>query len=420
MLVARSLGKYVRPMMTHPLFRWFAAPDLQRPDLPRRARALWVVSWPLFAVVAVVLGMAVLVEPDTAARRAVTIGSVGLLVAGLHQVSRAGRPMLASWILVIGLSVVVTQRAWITGGIHAPVAVFYVLFIVMAGALIGARGALITAGVCMVGAIVLTIGTAQEWLTPKPGAGPALGGFVFVVLAIALALVLQALVNMRQRPEVPALDAVQMLVHDMRSPMQVVLAHLELLRADVSGESAKDVEAAIDGATTLNRMATSLLDAGRLEAGRMPVRRTTTDVAALVRSVLSGVSVLQPARNLGVEIQGNVFCECDAELTRRVVENLVGNAMKHTPIDGRVRVVVTGSRDRVSIAVHDEGPGVPVEKRARVFEPFRTAEQQGPKGYDSWGVGLAFCRLAVEAHGGAIRVESGDVRGSVFVADLPR
>jgi hypothetical protein len=114
----------------------------------------------------------------------------------LHTISRAGRPVLASWILVIGLSVIVTQRAWITGGIHAPVAVFYALFIVMGSVLFGARGGLVTAAMCFVGAIVLTVGTAAGWLTPRPGANSPLGGFVFVVPAIGLALVLQALVTL--------------------------------------------------------------------------------------------------------------------------------------------------------------------------------------------------------------------------------
>src|SRR5262245_45012926 len=100
---------------------WLAPPELPRLDLRRRARALWLVSWPFFAVVLLVLGIAGLLEPATLARRAVTIASVGTLVTFLHAISRAGRPVLASWILVLGLSAIVTQRAWITGGIHAPV-----------------------------------------------------------------------------------------------------------------------------------------------------------------------------------------------------------------------------------------------------------------------------------------------------------
>ncbi|HEV3217025.1 MAG TPA: hypothetical protein VGZ27_14940, partial [Vicinamibacterales bacterium] len=183
-------------MTPHSILHWFAAPELSRPDLRRRARELWIVSWPFFAVVTVVLGVAVLVEPDTLARRSITIAAVGALMILLHTISRGGRPALASWILVIGLSVIVTQRAWITGGIHAPVAVFYALFIVMASVLLGARGGLVTAAVCLVGAIVLTVGTALGWLAPRPGADSPLGGFVFVVLAIGLALVLQALVTL--------------------------------------------------------------------------------------------------------------------------------------------------------------------------------------------------------------------------------
>ena len=402
------------------IVHWFAPPDLPSHDLRSRARALWIVSWPFFAVVTVLLGIAVLVEPYTLARRTTTIAVVFALTIVLHAVSRAGRPVLASWLLVIGLSVIVTQRAWITGGIYAPVAVFYALFIVMAAALIGARGGLATAVVCAGGAVVLAVGTALEWLTPPPGAGSLAGGFVFVILAIGLALVIQALLTIRLRPEGPALGAVQMLVHDMRSPMQVLLAHLELLREDIRGEHVKDVDAAIGGATALHRMTNSFLDLSRLEAGRMPVRRSLTDLSALAHSVVSAVHVLQPAREIAVDARGDSVCSCDRELTRRVIENLVTNAMKHTKKDGPVRVVITGSPARISIAVHDEGPGVPPEKRRRIFEPYSAEELRTDTGYESSGLGLAFCRLAVEAQGGAIRIEDGAPHGSVFIVDLPR
>ena len=328
--------------------------------------------------------------------------------------------MLASWILVFGLSVIVTQRAWITGGIHAPVAVFYVLFIVMASVLLGARGALATAAACLLGAIVLTVGTAFGWLTPPLGAGSPYGGFVFVVLAIGLSLVLQALVTLRPGREAVRLDTVHMMVHDMRAPMQALLAHLELLRDDIRGESVKDVEAAIGGATTLRRMTNSLLDVSRLEAGQMPVRRSVTDLAALTHSVVTPMRVLQPTRDIAVETRGDSVCNCDPELTRRIIENLVSNAMKHTSVEGRVRVVISSSADKASIAVSDEGPGVPPEKRRRIFEPFSADGLRSATGYESSGLGLAFCRLAVEAHGGSIRIEDAAPRGNVFVVELPR
>src|SRR5688572_31725723 len=82
--------------MTSPFsLGWFAPPELSRADLRRRARALWIVPWPFFAVVAVVLGIAVLVAPETLSRRATTVAAVAALITLLHAISRAGRPVLA-------------------------------------------------------------------------------------------------------------------------------------------------------------------------------------------------------------------------------------------------------------------------------------------------------------------------------------
>jgi signal transduction histidine kinase len=402
------------------IVRWFGPPGFSTPDLQRRARSLWIDSWPFFAVVTIVLGVAALVEPGTLARRETTVVSVGVLILILHAISRAGRPVLASWILVIGLSAVVTQRAWITGGIHAPVAVFYALFIVMAGGLLGVRGGFATAAACLLGAVVLTVGTANEWLTPRPGAGSPLAGLVFVILAIGLALVLQSLVTRRPQREPAGMDAVEMLVHDLRSPMQVLIAQLEILRDNISDVDVRDIDVALDGATTLNRMTNSLLDVSRFEAGKMPVRRAATDLSALAHSVVNAIRILQPTRDISVTTLADSACRCDPELTRRIVENLVGNAMKHTAIHGRVRVVISGSPDKAYIAVHDEGPGLPPEMRAGIFKPYNAVGLRSIAGFESSGLGLRFCSLAAEAQGGAIRIEEGASGGSVFVVELPR
>jgi signal transduction histidine kinase len=407
-------------MTTPSIVRWFAPPQFASADLRHRARALWLVSWPFFAVLTVLLAISVVVDPSTLTRRATTVAAVGGLMTVLHMTSRAGRPVLASWILVTGLTVIVTQRAWIAGGIHAPVAMFYLLFIVMAGVLLGTRGAVAMAATSTLGGILLTLGTALGWLTPKPGAGPVLGAFVFVMLAIGLALVLQAVVNLR--PRRPALDvnAVQLVVGDLRSPMQVMLTNLEVLRRDLGGEKAKDVEAALSGVRTLRRMINSLLDVSRLEAGQMPIRRSLTDLAALAHPVVCAVRAVQPAFDIAVEARGNSMCNCDPELTRRVIENLVSNAMKVSTIDGRVRVVIAGSERGTFISIMDEGPAVPPEQRTRIFEPYHPERRQRAAAEETSGLGLAFCRLAVEAQGGTIRIEDIVPRGNAFVVELPR
>jgi hypothetical protein len=158
-------------------------------------------TWPFFAVVTVVLGAGVLIEPDTLTRRLTTIVAVGILISILHLISRRGRPMLASWLLVMGLTLIVTQRAWITGGMHAPIAAFYALFIVMAGALIGPRGGVVTAAACVVGAFVLTGAEAMRLLTPPAGATSPVASLVMTLLAIGIALVMQSLVTPGSRRE---------------------------------------------------------------------------------------------------------------------------------------------------------------------------------------------------------------------------
>jgi signal transduction histidine kinase len=93
--------------------------------------------------------------------------------------------------------------------------------------------------------------------------------------------------------------------------------------------------------------------------------------------------------------------------------------MKHTGRDGHVRVVISGSPRLLRIEVQDEGPGVLPEQRDRIFEAYTTGTSPAMPRFESSGVGLAFCRLAVEAHGGTIRVEGAVPRGAVFVIELP-
>jgi signal transduction histidine kinase len=152
----------------------------------------------------------------------------------------------------------------------------------------------------------------------------------------------------------------------------------------------------------------------------MPVHLSKTDVSRLAQSVVASVERLQPTRSITVETNTDPVCNCDPDLTRRIIENLVSNAMKHTRIDGPVRVIVSGSASAIRVAVCDDGLGVPPDRRKRIFEPYAIAGAQGAAGYESFGLGLAFYKLAAEAQGGVIRIEDGVPRGSVFSVELPR
>lgn len=217
-------------------------------------------------------------------------------------------------------------------------------------------------------------------------------------------------------------DLVHMVVHDMRSPLTVLLGHLQLLglRAGnvLEGEALADVESAARAAAMVNRMANDLLDVSRMEEGKLVLDLTSTDLVQLAVDVKADLAAWQPDRTIDVEATGAVRAMCEADLTRRVLDNLVTNALKHTPAEGRIRISVTEG-PAVRVAVRDEGPGIPEEARERIFDKFETVSARPARTYHSVGLGLAFCKMAVEAHGGSIGVDCGPEGGSVFWFELP-
>lgn len=218
-------------------------------------------------------------------------------------------------------------------------------------------------------------------------------------------------------------DLVHMVVHDMRSPLMVLCGHLALLEGqsgkELTDESRTDLRAAIVASQVLNRMANDLLDVSRIEEGKMPLDPTRVDVGAMAASVADGFSYVARSRAIRANVAGNVEAICDEDLIRRVIENLVTNGIKHTPASGAIRIDVEEREGKVRVAVVDQGPGVPAEARERIFDKYETASARRERTYHSVGLGLAFCRMAVEAHGGSIGVDSGETVGSVFWFELP-
>jgi signal transduction histidine kinase len=218
-------------------------------------------------------------------------------------------------------------------------------------------------------------------------------------------------------------DLVHMVVHDMRSPISGLIGLLHLIQTDSSctlGENATtDLQYAVQSAVGLNGLANDLLDVSRLEEDKLPLDRRRNDLVEICRDVLQRLAPLDRTRALELDAADVVDARCDRGIVQRVLENLVGNAVKHTPAGGRIRVSAVAGPEGVRVAVRDEGPGVPPEARSKIFEKFGTVEARRERKYHSAGLGLTFCKLAVEAHGGAIGVDAGDPVGSVFWFELP-
>jgi signal transduction histidine kinase len=151
----------------------------------------------------------------------------------------------------------------------------------------------------------------------------------------------------------------------------------------------------------------------------MPVVRAVWDLTQMARDVRASLAAMDRDREIHIESAGAVEVTCDGALVRRIMQNLVSNAIRHTPAGSRLRITVVSADGRARVAVHDEGKGVPPDAREKIFEKFGTLETRHERTYHSVGVGLAFCKLAVEAQGGTIGVDPGVPIGSTFWFELP-
>jgi signal transduction histidine kinase len=191
----------------------------------------------------------------------------------------------------------------------------------------------------------------------------------------------------------------------------------------LSEDAALCVSAALSSTDTVIKMVSTMLDISKMEAGRMTLDYSAVDMINLVRETIRMVAPLQASRSITLTSPGEMeSLSCDANLIRRILQNLIVNAIKFTDKEkGVITISIeNASANKARVSVVDNGPGIPPEYREKVFDKFRqvSARQQG-KGY-STGLGLTFCKLAVEAHGGRIGLESDEGKGSTFWFELPR
>jgi two-component system sensor histidine kinase/response regulator len=209
-----------------------------------------------------------------------------------------------------------------------------------------------------------------------------------------------------------------MIVHDLRSPLSSVMGYLDLLRTEtdaLAADRAKFIEDAYGGASEMAEMISSLLDINRLEAMEMPVDRQRVDLCEVVAEAVRSLGGLSVGRLLSMAApHGEMPVDCDPVLIRRVIGNLLGNALKFTPESGAIVVTVSRVDGWPSVAVADTGPGIPADFVGRVFDKFSQAGDGRARKRHSTGLGLTFCKLAVEAHGGMIGVSSVVGAGSRF------
>ena len=218
---------------------------------------------------------------------------------------------------------------------------------------------------------------------------------------------------------------VGLLVHDLKSPLGAVLVNVSYLGSGESDESERsDILAEVIAATqTMHTMVMDMLDVMRVDGRGLVPKRRRVDIGSLLREAAR--PALAQARRSGhrihVETPDRVIeASVDPDLLRRVLENLLDNALKYAPANTTVvaRAELLGSQ--LTLEVLDEGPGIPEHERERIFEPYaRLHRDEGNKTRQSRGLGLAFCKLAIDAHGGRISVRDRIPQGATFTVELP-
>jgi len=218
-------------------------------------------------------------------------------------------------------------------------------------------------------------------------------------------------------------DLMSMIVHDLRSPLGNIMSSLDILRSTLPGNDEmlnSLLSIAGRAAARLSRLVDSLLDLRRLESGELRLNRVPVNTITLLHEAVEQVQPTAEAK--GIQLVTTVpvaspIVPVDVDLIRRVVINLLDNAVKYTPRAGTITTGLKSSPDLLTISVGDTGPGIPAGEHVRIFDKFTRVQRETSA--QGLGLGLAFCKLAVEAHGGRIWADSEREDGATFSFTLP-
>jgi len=212
--------------------------------------------------------------------------------------------------------------------------------------------------------------------------------------------------------------------HELRTPLALILGPASRLLAEAAHTSRQqsDLDVIVRNARALLRLVDDLLDIAKLEGGHVRLGYARFDAARIVRRVASQFDVLARDRRIELSVRApdEVRVEADVDMVARVVLNLLSNAFKFTPDDGRVRIDVQAGDRSFRVSVADSGPGIPADKREAVFERFRQLEGRPARGVGGVGLGLAIARDFTMLHGGTIDISDAEEGGALFTMVLPR
>ena len=220
-------------------------------------------------------------------------------------------------------------------------------------------------------------------------------------------------------------DLINMIIHDLKGPLGEITANLDLLSyVQLESQDKECLDTAIQGGENLLRMILNMLDVRKMEDGKLKLHYEELDVCELIEGVIGKIKTLIKQKGMEVKtvIDENVFTwVADRSLIERVLINLLNNAIRYSHQGGKVEIRsrYNHKNKQLQMEVSDNGKGIPQEFQQKIFEKFGQVDADFSDRKNSTGLGLTFCRMAVEAHQGKIWVESGEEKGSRFIFLLP-
>jgi signal transduction histidine kinase len=223
-------------------------------------------------------------------------------------------------------------------------------------------------------------------------------------------------------------DLTHMIVHDLKSPLSATLGSIDyvlmLAKDTLPPDQKKLLTLGAKSGKDLLRLIQNLLDVAKMEEGKLPLRWGAFSLVELAGQCVDDLEpqIMKEKKVISVEVDpGLPTAWGDRDLVHRTLANLLTNALKHTPPQTEISIHMKHDRasGNLRVSVKDNGEGVPPDFKDRIFEKFSQAEGRKTNQRVGSGLGLTFCKLAVEAHGGRIGVESAPGQGSEFFFTLP-
>lgn len=227
-----------------------------------------------------------------------------------------------------------------------------------------------------------------------------------------------------QRNETLRRNMVADIAHELRTPLTVIHGSLRALLDDVYPLEKSEIASLYDETIILNRLINDLRELALAEAGQLALHPAPLDLKPLLENTVDVFKTAANEQSIRVILtlpDSMLPVQADADRVRQVLHNLLSNALRHTPIDGEIRICLENlpEQNLARISVTDTGQGIPAEDLPYVFDRFWRADPSRARERGGTGLGLAIVRQLVKAHGGQIGVESSASQGSLFWFTLP-